>query len=282
MMTSEIRSKAKVEINPQANFKLATLLCDSDVNMYLISLASFCKHIKPNEVIVVSDRLSDESRKVLRDCVENITIVPAVDYREPGLPTGGCWERLTYITRAVKDSYIVQLDADLLTLKRPGEVIDAIEKNVSFSITTKLGFEKMSFTNASYLIWERTSKHVQNEAEKAMKNCRDADSRLYIRACAGFTGYAKGSFTIEDVKDFSQEIEQNIGKEKWAEWGSEQVTSNYIFANSKGSEILPYEHYPFYEPGISDAKVKLFHFIGTHRFKKGFYLQRAKAFIASL
>ena len=281
-MTGEIRNRTKIITDPDSSFSVATLLCDSDVNMYLLSVTSFCRFIKPQRIIVVSDRLSQESRDALKKCIPEIVIVSAEDYREPGLPIGGCWERFTYIIRNVGSQYMVQLDADLLTLRRPEEVIDAIKQNVSFSLTTKLGFEKMTFVNASYLVWERTSKHIQNEAEKVLKECKNAESRLYIRACAGFAGYAKASFNIDTVKEFSSEIESKLGHDKWSEWGSEQVTSNYIIANSKGSIILPYEYYPFYEPGIDENTVKLFHFIGTHRFKRGRYLALARQLINSL
>lgn len=280
--TNDVRKKARIKTNAASSFKLATLLCNSDVNMYLLAVSSFCRYVKPKEIIVISDRLSEENCEVLKACVDGIRIVPAEDFREDGLPVGGCWERLTYILRSIDDAYMVQLDADTLTLKRPDEVIDSIQRNVSFSITTKLGFEKMSFVNASYLVWERESRHVQNEAEKIFKTCRNADSRLYVRACAGFSGYAKSSFTLDTVKDFSWEIEKKIGKDKWSEWGSEQVASNYVIANSAESVILPYEYYPFYEPGIGEHDVKLFHFIGTHRFKKGRYLALARQVIDSL
>ena len=281
-LTNEIKNRAYIKTDPDANFTIATLLCDSDVNMYLLSITSFCHYIQPQKIVVVSDRLSQQSCDALRRCIPEIDIVPAEDYREPGLPIGGCWERFTYIMRNVCAQYMVQLDADILTLKRPNEVIDAIKQNVSFSLTTKLGLEKMTFVNASYLVWERKSKHIQNEAEKALKDCNNAESRLYIRACAGFAGYAKDSFNIEVVKEFSKEIENKLGHEKWSEWGSEQVTSNYIIANSKDSVILPYEYYPFYEPGIDEKDIKLFHFIGTHRFKKGRYLGLARQLIKSL
>jgi len=280
--TMGIREKAHVTLDKEANFAIATMLCNTDINMYLLSVASFCRFIKPSRIVVVSDRLSEENCNILRKCVEGIEIVPVEEYREPSLPVGGCWERLTYITQQVEDIYTVQLDADILTLQQPDEVINAINSNTSFSLTTKLGFEKMSFVNASYLIWERQNKHVQNEAEKSFKDCANAENRKYLRACAGFAGYAKKSYLIDTVIDFSSEIEEKIGREKWSEWGSEQVTSNYIIANTPDSVILPYETYPFYEPGIDESDIKVLHFIGTHRFKKGRYLSLARKFIDSL
>ena len=280
--TNSVREKARIKLDPLSKLTIATLLCDSDVNMYLLAVSSFSRFVSAKEIIIVSDRLSDENCAVLRECIEGLTIIPAETCREPELPIGGCWERLTCILKQVPDSYVMQLDADTLTLKRPDELIDAIEKQLSFSITTKIGFEKMSFVSASYLVWERKSKHIQNEAEKAFKDCKDAESRLYVRACAAFTGFAKNAFSLDQVKAFSQELEDKLGKEKWAEWGSEQVASNYAFANSKDSQILPYEFYPFYEPGIDVSHKKVLHFIGTHRFKKGQYLKLAKEVINSL
>lgn len=280
--TNGIKEKARVKTDPSSKIMIVTLLCNTDINMYLLALSSFCRFVTPREIVIVSDRLTEANCKILKKCVKDLKIIPVEDYREQGLPIGGCWERFTCVLKNLPDTYVVQLDADTLTLMRPDEVIQAIDNDLSFSLTTKLGFEKMSFVNASYLVWERSSKHVQNEAEKAFKNCRNAESRRYIRACAGFAGYAKQSFTLDAIKEFSKELEEKLGREKWSEWGSEQVASNYAIANTEGSVILPYQYYPFYEPGLDESGVKFLHFIGTHRFKKGSYITHARQLINEL
>jgi len=280
--TSEIRKKASISIDPSSNFTLLTQLCDPDINMYLLALSSFCKHMTPKAIVVISDNLSDENLQILREHVQNINILPIEESRVKELPTGGTWERLIGIQKQSENSYVIQMDADILVLSKPDEVIDAVNRNLSFTMTSKLGFEKMSFINASYLVWERTRDHVQNIAEKAFRECKDPENRLYIRGCSGFAGFAKGSFELSKLIEFSHEVEGKIGKAKWHEWGSEQISSNYIVANSPDSIILPYENYPFYEPGINENNAKVLHFIGTHRFKKGRYIKLSKEIIKSI
>jgi len=282
VQTNLIREKTCVNVDDTSNFLLVTQLCDPDINMYLLAVSSFCQYLTPRSIIVVSDNLSEKNHELLHRCIKGLKIIPIDELQLHRLPKGGTWERLICILKNIEHSYVVQMDADILTLRRPDEIIAAIKDNKSFTITSKLGFDKMSFVNASYLVWERTSLHVQNEAEKAFKRCHNAENRLYVRGCSGLTGFARQSSSIKTLTDFSCEIEQKIGKEKWLEWGSEQVASNYIIANSENSRILPYQYYPFYEPAIDESKVKLFHFIGTHRFKKGRYLVMAKQHINSI
>jgi glycosyltransferase involved in cell wall biosynthesis len=280
--TYSVKEKVRIKTDPQADFVLVTQLCDSDVNMYLIALSSFCRYLKPNLIIVVSDGLTDDSQETLRGCIEGLKIVPVESFRHDDLPAGGTWERLNCILRHIEDSYVVQMDADIITLSYPDEVAQSIEQGRSFTITSRLGFEKMSFVNASYLVWERESRHVQNEAEKVFKQCNNAEKRLYIRGCSGFSGFAKGSSSLQSLIEFSKEMDRRIGRDKWREWGSEQVASNYIIANSENSVILPFDSYPFFEPGLDESKAKLIHFIGTHRYKNGRYIALARQIIDSL
>jgi hypothetical protein len=282
--TNQIRKVAKVEMDPESNLTIVTLLCDTDVNMYLLAIFSFCRFVKPKQIIVVSDNLSGESCDVLRACVNGINILPVDDFREEGLPIGSCWERLACILRHAEESYVMQLDADTITFKRPDEVVDAIRRNVSFTIVSNPDCRKMTFKEMSDYIssWKQT--HVQVEAEKALGKCKNPETRFYARACAAFTGFAKQESAMVVLKDFSSEIESIIGRDKWSEWGSEQVASNYIVSNNKDSILLPFENYPFYSPlqPRDEEKVKLYHFLGTHRFKKGRYLACAKDIIESL
>ena len=111
---------------------------------------------------------------------------------------------------------------------------------------------------------------------------RQADERFYIRACSGFTGFAPKSSTLDSLLSFSQEVQEKIGRDKWYEWGSEQVTSSYIVANSKDSVILPYSHYPYHESGMDCSHAYLLHFIGEQRFKGGLYLRLSRCVIKEL
>lgn len=106
--------------------------------------------------------------------------------------------------------------------------------------------------------------------------------RHYVRGCSGFAGFAPSSITIEDIQSFSSAMENLLGPAKWSEWGSEQVTSNYLVANQPGANILPIDTYPFWKNGKNISNARLIHFFGTHRFESGQYIKSAKDIITDI
>jgi hypothetical protein len=282
--TREIRRRAFVEIDPSSRFVLTTMLCDTDVNMYLLALSSFCRFERPKGIVVVSDNLSPENQGALKRCVPDIEIRPIDEVRSSALPTGGCWERLTSIVSQNSEDYVIQLDADTLTLAPPLEVMAAVNKNECFTLVSTEDCRMMTFKEVSDYVqgWQYSGPQVS--AEKAFKGCRDASERRYVRGCAAFTGFAKNSTKMEQLESFSDEMIGQLGTVKWSEWGSEQVASNYLVASAPACHLLPFEKYPYYSPDMSidEKAISLYHFIGTHRFKKRKYQSLARAVIESL
>jgi len=77
-------------------------------------------------------------------------------------------------------------------------------------------------------------------------------------------------------------MEQLVGPSKWREWGSEQVTSNFLVANMPGSLVLPVGRYPFWAPKRDLCETALIHFFGARRFSGGMYRRQARAIIDEL
>ena len=77
-------------------------------------------------------------------------------------------------------------------------------------------------------------------------------------------------------------MEKLVGKEKWREWGSEQVASNFMAANVPDSLVLPIDRYPFWEPGLDINQAVFVHFFGTFRFVGGMYLRQSLRIIKQL
>ena len=68
----------------------------------------------------------------------------------------------------------------------------------------------------------------------------------------------------------------------WKKWGSEQVASNYVLANSKEMMPLPIHKYLGYYPQkewFNFHNASLIHFIGKYRFENNFYMDTARRFI---
>ena len=102
----------------------------------------------------------------------------------------------------------------------------------------------------------------------------DWDSK-YVHASSGFAGFARNSVRLSDLALFSDWMYERFGKQ-WEEWGSEQISSNYLLANAKGAVVLPFARYACYEPPMSVGDRPFLHFIGSYRFMHGLYKARVK------
>ena len=86
---------------------------------------------------------------------------------------------------------------------------------------------------------------VQAVCERSFDQLSESSFLKYVRGNAGFTGFARGSIDREKISWFS-DLMRRIAKEKWDEWGSEQVTSNLLIANSANSEVPEFPKYLSY------------------------------------
>jgi hypothetical protein len=71
------------------------------------------------------------------------------------------------------------------------------------------------------------------------------------------------------VQDFSARMTRLLGP-RWSEWGTEQVTSNVMVAQSDDACVLPFPKYSGFE-GHECNGAAFLHFYGSHRFKGGVY-----------
>ncbi len=243
-----------------------------DVLMYLAAIKSFALHVPPGGVHVVDDgSLTMEDRSLLAQQVPGVRFHSLEDCREPGLPTGGTWERLIAIARLSQTHYVIQLDADTLTRGPIDEVATAARANLAFTIGTwndqsiETACERAEQTRAR----NASLNHVQMLAEAHFDQLHEAESLKYIRGCSGFSGFPSGSGKLELMHSLSSQLQQLIG-DKWREWGSEQVMSNLVVSNQPGALVLPHPEYTDCENMQPDIS-RFVHFIGTCRFRGGFY-----------
>lgn len=178
--------------------------------------------------------------------------------------------------------YVIQLDADTLTIGRPEEVLACVQAGRAFTLGTRSGREKVSLAEAAGLAAESPSEHVQNVAERALARYPDGARYRYVRGCAGFAGFPRGALSAAAVETFSRQMEDLVGATKWREWGSEQVTSNFLVANLPDSLVLPVDRYPFWSPARRFMEPALVHFFGTFRFSGGMYRRQASRLIEKL
>jgi len=265
---------------------IVSLVRHKDVMMYLLAVKSFYSRLQKGKIIVLDDgSLTRKDKNRIKSHVSPSDIISVNDINNNDCPSYACWERLLFIADYVNKDYIIQLDSDTITLGPVEEIGRFVNANKSFILGECIKDQKIKhMTSFADKYKENNSTFVQILAEKRFYKIRDCEKYRYVRGSAGFTGYAKESFTRKDIEHFSGRMQEILGKEKWSEWGSEQVTTNFIIANAQNAEILPYPRYALYYPRFSEdyKKTTFFHFIGTHRFAGGMYLSKAKDILSCL
>ena len=242
-----------------------------DLLMYLAAIKSFARQLPPSAVHVVNDgSLNAQDCALLTRHVPGIRFHALSDCREPGLPSGGTWERLIAIARLSRSHYVIQLDADTLTRGPISEVIQLAHANRAFTIGTWDGQEIESATERAAQTRTRSpgATHVQMQAEMHFDRLSHAAELKYVRGCSGFAGFAAGSDKLQLMHRLSGEMQKLIG-DKWLEWGSEQVMSNLVVANEPDAMALPHPDYTDCEK--MQPHSRFVHFIGTCRFQGGRY-----------
>ena len=260
---------------------ILSMLRHADVIMYLVAIKSFYRQVGHGQVVVVDDgTLTAEDRAIISNHAGSPRFINSKDVDTGSCPTYTSWRRLFSVLALTKDSYVVQLDADTVTTGDIPEVKDCIRSNRSFTLGTTQGLKFITLTEASTIARNAKGSHVQDEAERCFGNFPDAATTFYVRGSAGFTGFAKGMHDPENAEAFSAKVTEQIGK-KWTQWGSEQVTSNYLISNSDGAVILPHPRYAIFER-VGDPKDSSFlHFVGTNRYDDGVYTRESLSVISS-
>ena len=178
---------------------------------------------------------------------------------------------------------MIQLDADTLTLGDISEVHRRVDSNTSFALPTKSGpiIETMSESNERIRNW--TNPHIQVKAEKNFYQLEEYEQLKYVRGTSAFAGFAHKSFNLSKLEQFSINMQKILGND-WQKWGTEQVTSNFIVANSNPSKMMPLQKYSDHYPphNISFENTSFIHFYGAHRYENKLYIKKAKKVIEAL
>jgi len=246
-----------------------------DVLMYLAAIKSFAAHVPVGAVHVVDDgSLTQDDRQLLERHIPGIQFKALAECRDENLPTGGTWERLIAIARLSENGYVIQLDADTLSLGPLDEVIQVCRSNRSFAIGTwdRQVIEPVSeCSNRARAALAKTSPHVQMLAEAHFDQLANAASLRYVRGCSGFAGFARGPDKLALMYELSRQLQSELGQ-AWNNWGSEQVMSNLVVANQPDAMVLPHPDYADCEK-MQPGRTRFVHFIGTCRFRGGRYAE---------
>lgn len=270
-----------VKLKP-APITIASMVCHDDLIMYLVSVKSFAHHLGRGRIALLDDgSLTEADKDILKTHLDQ-PIIKHISEINPGrCPKGGCWERLHFVAELSQSSYVAQLDSDIVTVGPIPELIRCVDEGRGFIMGTPEGQMKITLEQASEAMQGNPSKHVQVQAESAMSKVPNAAKKHYVRGCAGFSGFPKGSLTPVDIDAFSTEMEGLLGR-TWHQWGSEQVTSNYLVANLPGSEVLPFPKYCIHEPAVDIRSSSVIHYYGPYRFQFGNYARSGRLAIEQM
>lgn len=268
-------------IRPADGPTVLSMVSGRDFLLYLVAAKSFHAQIGTGRFYVIDDgTLSDGQRAALASHL-GATICPIADIPMGPTPRGGTWERLLRIADLVRESYVVQLDSDTLTVGPLDDVRAAIADDASFTLVTHPGITYGSIAEACAVARADPATDIHTVAEQVLDVAADPTTGRYVHGCSGFAGFPRGCFGRDDVYRFSAAIESVLGR-RWWEWGSEQITSNFIVSNAPRVAAIPYPKYRNYEGEPLAGDTAFIHFLGTYRFRRGYYAARVRATLAAL
>ena len=239
-------------------------VCARDTLMYLLAAKSFAHHTGLRDFAVLDDgSLVDEQRQLLRHHLRGIRILTMAEARSDAVPVGGTWERLALLARLGETAYVVQMDADTVTLGPLDEVVESVSANRPFSLTSELG-AVLSIPDAAAKARIQPEHLLQFAAESRLECLYPDIASNYVRGCSGFTGLPS-ALRLGLVEEISRRMRAVMG-ERWSEWGTEQVTTNLLTANTPGLTLLAPPTYATHEGCALPVSTRFVHFMGTDRF----------------
>ncbi|MGE5387000.1 MAG: hypothetical protein ACM3SV_14045 [Betaproteobacteria bacterium] len=251
-------------------FMALSMVHKRDVLSYLVAIKSFAMHANPQRVVIVCDpSIGDAERHIFKQHIPHVELRRAEEFRHVAIPQGGCWERLSAISQYAPENYVVQLDADTVTVGAVPEVVSAIRGEHGFVLAEEPEQRIVTLEETAERArpWVSPTVHIQGLAEALMVEA-GLNQPLYVRGCAGFTGFPKTATMQAELFDFSVKMREKTNS-RWSDWGTEQVASNFLVANAPGTTTLPFPMYG--TPNKADDHTAFLHFIGSMRFINRMY-----------
>jgi hypothetical protein len=265
-----------------------SMVCHRDVASYLLAIKSLYDGIGHGRVAIINDgSLTSSDLAILHNHIPKLEVLDINSIETGSGPRADLfWERLVTIVERSNEDYVIQVDADTLVSAAIPEVVQCWSDNRSFLLGTGSGQAISPAPRTASMVrdWIKTNGcteiAVGTEAEASLDKLPDAAQKSYVHASAGFAGFARGAFCMADLEWFSTSMSEMLGAQRWNQWGSEQIASNYILANTPGATVLPFPRYACFEPHLRPGDHAFLHFIGAYRYNDGVYRRRAAEFIS--
>jgi hypothetical protein len=266
-----------------APWSIISMVSNSDVQMYLISIKSFYARIGRGKIVAIIDRGMPQSlRDLLQSHIVDIQFAILEDIDTGRCQHGGTWERLVFLLQYAQREYAIQIDCDTLAFGADlDEIVECAETNRAFTLGNA-GQPIRSMREWAEDAQKMQSSYVGIRAEALFDRYPNCDRLRYIRASSGFAGFAVGGIPLERIEEFHENMRQRMGDDAWRKWGTEQCGSNFAVANSPNARVLPYPKYANFWPGLKREESAFLHFIGTYRYNDDYFVTKAQQVIGEL
>jgi len=254
-----------------------------DVLAYLVAAKSFAHWTGYGRFVLLDDgTLTAEDRALLRAHLPRLQFRTMSEVHYGDLPVGGTWERLITICDLAERDFVIQLDADTVTCAPLDEVKACVARGHSFTLRAGHTAEMLPVKQLAELANTiHRGDHVQLVAEGVLDALDPAIATRYGCGCSGFAGFAPDPQRRAALDRFSAAMEKLLGP-RWREWGTEQVSSNFLVARDPNGILLPYLRYRNFGGEALTAAAVFVHFFGTFRYDEGTYRRLARALAARL
>lgn len=254
---------------------------------YLVAVKSLAASLGRGRVVILDDgTLTVADRVLLAHHLGDPRVIPIESVETGGCPRGGTWERLLTILDLRRDHYVIQLDSDTVTMGAVPDVAAAIDAGRSFMLRGEASAELLPMADFPATLAHEPGRrvHIQRAIEERLDSVTlpGIAAPVYARGCSGFAGFARSGGGRAMAQAFSHQAEALLGAARWAEWGTEQVTSNVVIANSGAALLLPYHRYLNFWGDSLPADRRFVHFVGTCRFDGRTYIDATRAAIRAL
>ena len=246
---------------------IVTLVAGYDVQMYILAVKALYRRLGRGKIVSILDRdVTAKGRELIRRHLGDVEFVDIDSIDTGACPRGGTWERLVYIVRRSEREYVMQMDCDVLCVGPIPEVQECIEQKRAFTLAD--GIPKKPL--ADWANEQHRGDNIVFEFERRAPQYPDSPRLFYLRGSSGFAGFAPGAVTPQTLEDFHKKSEALLGA-RWKEWGTEQIASNFLVANSPNSVGLPKPKYLTWERHDLPEELSLLHFLGYCRFDRGVF-----------
>jgi hypothetical protein len=289
--TRKVHASPPIPCNADAACEIHTMLSQRDMPLYLVAIKSFLRFYQDVGVVIHSDgSLSKASETMLITHVPGCRVIsaPIADQRaSEALDRDSVlykWRSLDASYKRLVDTELqsttparIIMDADILFLNRPDQVIDWIE---SGGRPFLLGQPPARPTSKTINEGPRHMQDVFKESISALDKAMGSPATFLDGTTSGCYGCTNELSLERAQKVLSACLNLNI---PMFEWGGEQCLVIYLLSLAGADRLDPVHYFNFF-PNLLEKleSARAVHFFGTYRFFRNAYSRAGARIVSNL